>query len=450
MSNQSTTHETSKGAQTERRPTETPNSEQRASSSTLRDQLRGQSYDAQLQMLRPGGDAAVQLRGDGGDSAGVHEVAAEGVSGSGGKLPHADSIQAAFGKHDISGVQFHSGPRAQRANEALGAEAYASGNSVAGTSGMGLHTAAHEAAHIVQQRQGVSLSGGVGKTGDTYEQQADAVADAVVKGESAEPLLDGGGGGAGVQKKAVQRIGTPLDQELPEGAQEPAHGETKGKQRRFTPEQYMEMWEEEQGRKMTQAERETIERGCIGITAQNLNGGGNPLGSAEVLFGGFDQAHKWMKEKNAARDWLSNLPIVGKMFSNKRYVLFAKLFLSNQAEDPEARTKPNEDAYKPDPKTGKVDMEGYKYLPRVKEDMSGTYVNFDYGFWDESSQSFWHANHMRYKDPERNARDPMIVLQSTREKFAKGYIDFDRIVYGVAIAQNYDAGLAAMAHAGSE
>jgi hypothetical protein len=57
---------------------------------------------------------------------------------------------------------------------------------------------------------------------------------------------------------------------------------------------------------------------------------------------------------------------------------------------------------------------------------------------------------MRYKDPERNARDPMIVLQSTREKFAKGYIDFDRIVYGVAIAQNYDAGLAAMAHAGSE
>jgi hypothetical protein len=30
----------------------------------------------------------------------------------------------------------------------------------------------------------------------------------------------------------------------------------------------------------------------------------------------------------------------------------------------------------------------------------------------------------------------------------KGYIDFDRIVFGVALAQNYNLGLAAIAHAG--
>jgi len=49
---------------------------------------------------------------------------------------------------------------------------------------------AHEAAHVVQQRGGVQLEGGIGQPGDSYEQHADAVADAVVAGRSAAPLLD--------------------------------------------------------------------------------------------------------------------------------------------------------------------------------------------------------------------------------------------------------------------
>ena len=67
-----------------------------------------------------------------------------------------------------------------------------------------LHTAAHEAAHVVQQARGVQLDGGVGQVGDRYEANADAVADLVVRGESAEALLDevagSGGGGTGVQR----------------------------------------------------------------------------------------------------------------------------------------------------------------------------------------------------------------------------------------------------------
>jgi len=93
-------------------------------------------------------------------------------------------------------------------------------------------------------------------------------------------------------------------------------------------------------------------------------------------------------------------------------------------------------------------MTGYAYRAQVKKDDSGGYVNFDYGFWDEGSQCFWHANHCPYKDPEQNAEDPMFVLQSTKEKFAKGYIDFDRIVYGVALANNYSPGAAADTHSG--
>jgi len=51
---------------------------------------------------------------------------------------------------------------------------------------------AHEAAHVIQQRGGVQLKGGVGEAGDAYERQADEVADRVVQGESAEELLGPG------------------------------------------------------------------------------------------------------------------------------------------------------------------------------------------------------------------------------------------------------------------
>ncbi|HEU5056071.1 MAG TPA: T6SS effector amidase Tae4 family protein, partial [Kofleriaceae bacterium] len=73
-----------------------------------------------------------------------------------------------------------------------------------------LHTAAHEAAHVVQQRAGVHLSGGVGAAGDSHERHADAVADRVVRGESAVDLLDQvAPRGAAGQGDAVQRQEAP-------------------------------------------------------------------------------------------------------------------------------------------------------------------------------------------------------------------------------------------------
>jgi hypothetical protein len=83
-------------------------------------------------------------------------------------------------------------------------------------------------------------------------------------------------------------------------------------------------------------------------------------------------------------------------------------------------------------------MTGYRYRAQPGK------VNFDYGFWDESTSSFWHANHK-----ESGPVDPMIVYQSTADKFAHhftmsdgtdryAYVDFDRVVYGVALAENYD------------
>lgn len=155
----------------------------------------------------------VQYKGGGDGTAAAHADAARGIQGSGGKLPHGDAIQKSFGRHDVGQIQAHVGGGAEKANEALGSQAYASGQHVAFKGGPDLHTAAHEAAHVVQQKAGVSLKGGIGEKGDKYEQHADQVADAVVQGKSAEGLLDkmagSGGGGAGVQRKVVQFDGDP-------------------------------------------------------------------------------------------------------------------------------------------------------------------------------------------------------------------------------------------------
>jgi len=125
-------------------------------------------------------------------------------------LPHLDAIQRSFGRHDVGGIRAFVGGAAASASHEMGAQAYATGDSVAFASAPNLHTAAHEAAHVVQQRAGVQLLGGVGQDGDAYEQHADAVADLVVQGASAEAALDrfapaAGAGGRATQHKAVQR-----------------------------------------------------------------------------------------------------------------------------------------------------------------------------------------------------------------------------------------------------
>ncbi len=137
----------------------------------------------------------------------ANEIASRGVAGASSPLPHLEAVQRSFGQHDVSGVRAEVGGPAQEASRAMGAEAYATEGKVGFASAPDLHTAAHEAAHVVQQRQGVQLKGGMGEVGDRYEQHADAVADAVVAGRSAEPLLNEMAPSAGAPSSgtAVQR-----------------------------------------------------------------------------------------------------------------------------------------------------------------------------------------------------------------------------------------------------
>ena len=138
----------------------------------------------------------------------LHAEAARGIATPASTLPHLDAIQRSFGRHDVAEVKAHVGELAAASAEAAHAEAYTVGDHVVLGERASLHTTAHEAAHVVQQRSGVQLQRGVGQSGDAYERHADAVADRVVAGESAESLLDryasepaAGGVHAPVQRK---------------------------------------------------------------------------------------------------------------------------------------------------------------------------------------------------------------------------------------------------------
>ena len=146
------------------------------------DTIQAETSEREDSRHRKGGAAAdVQL---------AYGAAAEqGVAGASSALPHQEAIQRSFGAFDVTNVKTRQGGEAAAAAGAMGADAYATGDRVGFAKAPDLHTAAHEAAHVVQQRSGVQLYGGVGKADDAYERNADQVADKVVAGEPADYLL---------------------------------------------------------------------------------------------------------------------------------------------------------------------------------------------------------------------------------------------------------------------
>jgi hypothetical protein len=137
------------------------------------------------------------------------------ASQAGRPLPFLDIIQRSFGRHDLSHIQAHTDSGGAARAWAIGAEAFVQGPAVTFLRTPSLHTAAHEAAHVIQQRAGVDVPGGVGREGDEYERHADEVADRVARGQSSEALLDappdaGGSGldterGSGAAQDAASR-----------------------------------------------------------------------------------------------------------------------------------------------------------------------------------------------------------------------------------------------------
>lgn len=101
-------------------------------------------------------------------------------------IPFRGEIESSFGSgYSLEAVQALSGPAIESAAGRLGAVAFTQGDVMGFAQPPTLHDAAHEAAHIFQQRHGLSLFDGYAD----HEDHADAVADRVVAGESARDLL---------------------------------------------------------------------------------------------------------------------------------------------------------------------------------------------------------------------------------------------------------------------
>jgi hypothetical protein len=124
-------------------------------------------------------------------------------------------MESRFG-HDFSRVRVHTDARAGDAASAIGARAFTMSHDIVFGAGeyapqteSGLRLLSHELTHVVQQRAGVRLTGGVGQSGDAYERHADAAADRIAKGQRAEGILEPLGGKLGTgapQPKASAAI----------------------------------------------------------------------------------------------------------------------------------------------------------------------------------------------------------------------------------------------------
>ena len=228
-------------------------------------------------------------------------------------------------------------------------------------------------------------------------------------------------------RRMVQRLGFPLGSPLPVGAEKPKFGEDKD-QRRYSVAQFERMWGA-QFHSMTADEMSNVDRGCIGITVTNLGLESWRDPPLDEVYGTFEQARFVVAQRNAA----AGPPDPTKPIHV--WVMFAMLFWSNRSPSDRARSKPVPKAFRPDPVSGRVDMR--PLVGNLGRARPG-FVNFDFGFWDEKTQCFWHANHGVYTGMET----PEEIYQSTRGRFANPYWqngvehvtyeDFDRVVYGVA------------------
>ncbi len=132
---------------------------------------------ATAEAISPGPD---QERVGASNASRIEKLAEKGAAAATSPLPHLERLQKAFGHHDLSGVRVSMGGSTARE---MGALAYAVGEDIVLTSG-DLEHVAHEAAHVVQQRCGATTAT------SQHEDQADRVADLVVRGKSAVSVLD--------------------------------------------------------------------------------------------------------------------------------------------------------------------------------------------------------------------------------------------------------------------
>lgn len=184
-------------------------------------------------------------------------------------------------------------------------------------------------------------------------------------------------------------------------------------------EDFIKKWETDNGKALSATERQVLAKGCIGITMLHLGTTSAP--DLRECYGSFEKA--WMAAKTMNEYLAANAP-------DKKAYIFSKRFWSSG------------DPYKPDPQTGRVDMSNYRHNTARPSEGGSFFINFDYGFYDEATGKWWHANHCdsptlgpgRCEDPEGNPLGPMTVYESNLANYSKPLRDFDKQVFCVSVA----------------
>jgi Domain of unknown function (DUF4157) len=297
--------------------------------------------------------------------------------------------ESAFGT-SLESVRIHTDGAAQRIAGAEGAQAFAVGDDIGFGAGMyrpgtleGDAIIAHEIAHTLQYDPRSDGSTTLTAEHDATRMAVDAGLHAAGRGGSPHrgTTLGLGLSRCDGETKGVKPV-KGIAPALPAGEDYDIHKVA----------EYIKMWEQQQGRKMTDKEKETLRAGCIGITAVNLGRTSNP--PLTECFDTLEQAKKRREELEKS--------------TGAPHFLFSKRFFSDGKD------------YTPNAATGKVDMSQYSYKAKPG------WVNFDYGWYDEASGNLWHANEGGPK---------MEVYQSTPKEYAKPYGGFDKQVWCVAPIQ---------------
>jgi hypothetical protein len=166
---------------------------------------------------------------------------------------------------------------------------------------------------------------------------------------------------------------------------------------KYSVDEYKKKFAKTKGRPMTPHEEKLLSYGCVGITAVNIGHSDLRTPDLSESFATLSQALKRKQELEKQ--------------TGKKAILFSMRFWKGGQP------------YSPDPNTGKINMSGYNYIPKPNPNTRGTYTNFDYGYYDPATDSWWHAN---------NAEPGMEVYRSTKTYYSRPLADFDGQVYSIA------------------
>lgn len=177
----------------------------------------------------------------------------------------------------------------------------------------------------------------------------------------------------------------------------------------YTVEEYRELWAKKMGRQWTAEDTDRLADGCVGITNLNLGEDGNPDLSA--CYDSFENATK-------AAAHLQSID------GEKRYMFAMRFYATDELK--------KKKEYEPD-ENGKIwgMLDYWRRKDKTRpNDGKGPYVNFDFGWYDEVNDTWWHANHCDPETGDKECREkykgkPMKIYQSTKAHFTRKLRDFE-------------------------